>query len=177
MIEMTVEIKRGDILLYYKPENILEGLVQVGEHLEDEDRFENKNTKKTYYHVSIAIDDKFEVGTNGTKVHDKSIDYTQPRDVIRLLASENEIEIAMMYIESFIGQKYDWTLIIDDALRYLTRNLIHLPPSWIVEREKHEKICTTFVEKYLNKLGYTANKGYHESPEDIYFDFRKYLVS
>lgn len=167
---MPRNIEKGDLLFYYKKKNFLifGNLIKFGEFLED------GRQEKTYFHVAIALDDKTLLEADGKTVTKNPIDYEDGFDVYRV--SLPKLDDAIQYALSLEGEKYDWTLIIDDGLKYLTHGFIHLPEEMIDKLEKHMKICSTLAEVYLEQGGFTGKIRDEASPEDVYLPIKQYIV-
>lgn len=171
-------VKAGDVLLYKVPRGhwytkVFEGLIVDGEKLED------GKHKQEYYHIAVAISDKQKIEANGVDVAIDDIEYDGSFDSYTMPFSQEKIEEALEYIKGFQGEPYDWTLIVDDALRYLSDNILHLPLELVAEKEKYEKICSTFAVIYLIKLGLIKQEDIHKyySPEDDYLLIKTFLES
>lgn len=167
-------IRTGDILMYYrptKPHRLVERAIQLGEILEDgiQDR--------EYYHVAIAVDAQTKVEANGVYVAKADIEKNRSFDLFRPPIAHHVRHQAMQTILTMEGQKYDWWLIFDDVLRYISFGLLRLPESFIAEREQTEKICSTLVGRYLRLAGYKHVDKRFPSPEDIYLAVKRYKVS
>lgn len=161
-------VQRGDILMYYGKYTFIDDAIKFGELLED------GSQPKEYYHVAIALSPTEKIEANGIDVTRAPIETTPNLfDYYRLPGSKEQIETSLSFIERFIGEKYDWTLIADDVLMYATDGLIHLPEALIEKRESSEKICSTLGELYMVHRGFISSRRY-DSPEDVYIDIRNF---
>lgn len=159
----------GDILLYRKDPSVFDGLVDEFEEME------YRKQKEYFYHVGIALNNFETIEADGRYVEVNPIDYERA-DIFRPPINQQSINYALGEIRKYIGQSYDWILILDDALRYLTRNLIHLPVRYIRSRERHAKVCSTLVAKYLGYAGWGPLYGLNVSPQDLWFAIKDYEV-
>jgi hypothetical protein len=163
-------IEPGDILLYRKLRN------RNTEFIRFLERIENGPQVREYYHVAIALDSHSKIEANGNKVCIVPIGYGS-FDIFRPPIPPEQRDAALDVIKGLAGEPYDWSLVIDDVLRCLTLNLVHLPVALVQAEELHKKTCTSLVVDYLwvAKWGKTWNL--NVSPEDIYFLVKNYPVS
>lgn len=168
--------KPGDILLYKKSPSILDKFIIDGEILED------GLHHREYYHVAIALDASNKIEAYGKSVRIDAIDYGN-FDAFRPPISHPRIQTALSAVQKFVGQYYDWWLIVDDALRYMTRFIPrvlggpwHLPVSFIKDEERRGKVCSSLVVKYFTAAHWGPKLGRNASPEDIYLAVKDYLV-
>lgn len=159
----------GDILLYRKNPSVFDRLI-----VEFEEK-EHRKQKEYFYHVGIALDSWNTIEADGRYVEVNPIDYERA-EIFRPPISQQSINYALNEIRKYIGQRYDWMLILDDALRYITRNLIHLPIGYIRSTERHAKVCSTLVRRYFFYAGWGLFYGVNESPEDIWLAIKDYEV-
>lgn len=159
----------GDVLLYRKDPSLFDRLVDEFEEAE------RPKQKKYFYHCGIALNQFETIEADGRYVEVNPIDYERA-EIFRPPISQQSINYALSEIRRYIGQRYDWMLIIDDALRYLTRNLIHLPVGYIRSIERHAKVCSSLVAKYFFYSGWEQFYGVNESPEDIWLAVKDYEV-
>lgn len=163
----------GDVLLYPLVgfRHPTEDAISLGEYLEDGPQ------GRYYYHVAIALNDSEKIEADGRYVAIHPIDYGNP-DVFRPPASVIKIGSALWKIRNwFLGQRYDWWLIIDDGLRALSRDYVHLPVAFINSRERHEKVCSSLAAVYLKLLGIKVKKNKRRpwaraTPQDIRLSMR-----
>ncbi len=168
MFEEAVKlIQRGDVLGYYKATTTLEALIQFGERLEDGPH------NREYYHVAVALDNFSKIEADGVKVAINPITSDNGYAIFRLPVSQSKIDQALTKLRGLMGQRYDWVLIVDDGLRYLSkgitgRELLHLPAWFVRRKERTEKICVSVLRKYCNYLHYEpiGNLDTWSSPED-----------
>ncbi len=159
----------GDILLYRKSPSIADRLVEFGERLEDgaQDR--------EYYHVAIALNANDKIEAYGKSVAIHPIDYGN-FDAFRPPIAPRRIGIGLGTIRQYVGQAYDWWLIIDDALRYISRGVFHLPVSFIRSTERRGKVCSSLVVSYFKAAYWGPNLTSNASPEDIWIAVKDYPV-
>lgn len=160
----------GDILLYGKHSGPITHLIDWGEIIED-----GKQSKE-FYHVAIALNEYTKIEADGKNVAIKPIDYGN-FDIYRPPIKKDNINKGLNATRKLIGQPYDWPLIIDDALRYLTKGHVHLPTKWINSLERHMKICSSVAAFYFKYTGWYQSKNWHPSPEDIYLMVKKWPVN
>ncbi len=161
----------GDLLFYYRVKNPYEEAVDVGEY------FELGHQSRYYYHVAIALSSAEKVEADGHFVAKHRLIYNGAFDIFRPPAPYRERGINAILAE--VGERYDWWLDIDDGLRYLTRDRIHLPVEFIRNRERKEKQCVTLALRYLALAGYQApfRLGRNSSPQDVYRAVKKWKVA
>jgi hypothetical protein len=164
-----IQCQSGDILLYRKSPTLFEQLV------EDFEQFEDGRQRYQFYHCGIALDTWNTIEADGRRVNVNPIDY-EKASIFRPPIQNPDINYALGKIRKFIGQRYDWMLILDDAIRYLTHNKIHLPAKYIRSTERHAKVCSTLVARYFYFAGWGAFYGFNESPEDIWLSVKDYEV-
>lgn len=166
---MTTLCRPGDILLYRKKRTLSTDAIELGEWLED------GAESREYYHVAIALDAYRKIEADGRSVAINLIDYGN-FDAFRLPVNKSRRLWALSRIRNFVGQPYDWWLILDDGLRYLTRNKIHLPVHFIVDEERIKKICVSVARKYINYTKWPNRLTRNASPEDIWLLANKWPV-
>lgn len=168
---MSIYIARpGDILMYRHAPNFDTKLIQFGEELED------GCEQDEYYHCAIALNPNTKIEAQGKSVAVDQIDYGN-FDVFRPPLMADQISEGLSAVKECIGQRYDWVLIIDDALRYLTRNLIHLPVRYVKSEERKKKICSSLVALYLDAAGWKKDWSLSVSPEDVYLAVKDWRVT
>ncbi|EPZ47618.1 hypothetical protein [Alicyclobacillus acidoterrestris] len=167
---ITIIILPGDILLYRNPPTFLTHLIDIGEYFEDGQR------SPIYYHVAIALNDKEKIEANGNQVAIAPIDNGGTFDVYRPPILPRNIRDGLSYVKSLEGQRYDWLLIVDDALRYSTHNIVHLPVAMVKRSERYRKICSTVVAEYFRAAHYINLSG-NVSPQDVYLAIADFEVN
>lgn len=104
-------------------------------------------------------------------------------DAFRPPIATSRRDWALAFVKTFEKQPYDWPLIFDDAIRYLTSWIPkwlggpwHLPVVYISNSERIKKICSSLVVRYFNKAKWGPRLTPNASPEDIYIAVRNYAV-
>lgn len=161
--------KAGDILLYEKPPNLDTRLILDGERMED------PGENRYFYHVAIALDVNRKIEAQGATVAIDQIDYGKFA-VFRPPIPESHVKAGIASAMKCVGQKYDWLAIINDALSYLTRGLIHIPDKWVESSERKRKICSSLVADYFKAAQWGPKFGLTVSPEDIYEAVKEWPV-
>lgn len=167
------DIQPGDILLYYRDGGLLsDPLIKLGEVLEDGPQ------SVEYYHCAIALDAKTKIETNGFEpVCVTNIIYDGTFDVFRPPIDQKSRNEALQKVMELQGQHYDWLLILDDAFRFMTFNLIHLPENRINNSERRRKICSTLVAFYFESAKWgELRKWPRPTPEDIWLEVQEFPV-
>lgn len=159
----------GDILLYRRLQTTEVREIDFIERLSD------GSQPYYYYHCAIALDANMQIESNGKTVVTQLI-VDEGFDAFRPPVRTEERNSALELLQRFVGQKYDWILIADDILRAFTHHLIHLPVSLVTSEERHRKICSSLVVRYLNAAGCKTNLNQNALPEDIYFTVKDYQV-
>jgi hypothetical protein len=168
----TLNLQPGDILLYrHFQQNVLaEVAIDIGEVLEDGPQ------PYEYYHVAIALGDAKKIESNTAKVEILPVDEA-PYDAFRPPLSQNQIAVGLGALRNLVNQPYDWWLVADDTLRYLTDNVVHFGERFIQGMETKEKICSTLVSYYFLRAGFGLPKEWPKpSPEDIWLMVKDYPV-
>lgn len=153
----------GDILLYRRVRSIPDALVDIGAILED-------GLQTTiYYHVAIALGPSEQIETDGHTVATHAILYDGSFNVFRPPIDEANRRTGLACVRGFIGQHYDWTLITDDALRDLSRGVLHLPLWYVQSKERKEKVCSSLTVRYFRHAQWAPPRklDINSSPEDI----------
>jgi hypothetical protein len=164
-------IREGDILLYYKGGAWSAPLIDLGEILEDGWQ------KREYYHCAVALDAQQKIETDGYPVKVDNIQYDGSFDLFRPPIPAQDIRRGLDATRQLIGQKYDWLLIVDDALRFTSRGIIHLPRRWIESEERRRKICSSLVVYYLRAAGWHGVRRWPPAtPEDLFLALKDYQV-
>lgn len=163
-------VEAGDILLYRHAPTITTRLIELGEVLED-----GKQSHE-YYHVAIALSSIRKIEANGNRVQIAPVNNGGIYDVYRPPLSSFQIHMGLAHVKAMEGQRYDWLLIVDDALRYLTHNLVHLPVRWVKRNERYMKICSTLAAEYLKAAKFVSDVEFTDntSPEDIWLAVKDY---
>lgn len=161
-------VKAGDILLYGHAPNFETRMIQFGEILEDGIQ------DQEFYHVAIALNALNKIEANGKYVEINPIDYGK-FSIFRPPIDQLNIKKGLDESCQLVGEPYDWLLIFDDVLRYLTHNFIHLPEKWINLQERHKKICSSLVAFYFRKAGWHDSKD-QPNPEDIYLMVKNWRI-
>ncbi|MCF8566926.1 hypothetical protein LLE49_19590 [Alicyclobacillus tolerans] len=162
----------GDILLYRKPfaAYIPDIAIDLGEMLEDGPQ------PKYFFHCAIALNANVKLEADGRRVAVHPIDYGK-FEPYRPPIPRGRREKGLQYVETMEGQRYDWIVDIDDGLRYLTHNHVHLPVRWVQNIERHAKNCSDLVGAYFNKVMWGPKHfGLNTSPEDIWLAVKDYGV-
>ncbi|MFB5192747.1 hypothetical protein [Alicyclobacillus fastidiosus] len=167
----------GDILLYRKYPSIGHDLIIDGEILED------GRQQREYWHVAIALDVKNKIEADGKTVAIHPIDYGN-FDAFRPPIGSRRIDLALSVIRQFVGQGYDWWLIIDDAIRYATKRIPkclggpwHLPAAFIQSEERRAKVCSSLAVAYFNAAVWGPKLDRNASPEDIYLAVKDFPIN
>ncbi len=174
-----IDIRAGDILLYYHSPDLIDRGIDFFEW------FEHPYQPLYFYHAAVALSHDRQIEAF-RHVEIRAIPYTdRPFMIFRPPICDSVIDKGLDHIQRYVGQSYDYTVIVDDALRYVSHNRIHLPVSWIESDERKEKDCSALVVKYLvatrmlkalrsshNNLTLDRNA----SPEDLYILLRSYKV-
>lgn len=150
--------------MYRYAPNLDTRLIQLGELLED-------GRPRPYYHTAIALDVNRKIEAQGKTVAITEIDYGN-FEPFRPPLTRTQIEEGLSVVLADEGEPYDWPLIIDDGLRYLTHNLVHLPVGWITSEERRKKICSSLVVAYFKASGWRPahpkkTLSRNSSPEDV----------
>jgi hypothetical protein len=162
-------IEPGDILLYRKLRNRNTEIIRFLERIEDGPQV------REYYHVAIALNRHWKIEANGKKVSLAPISYGS-FDVFRPPIPPEQRDVALAYVKGLVGEPYDWTLVMDDVLRGLTLNVVHLPALFVQLEELHKKTCTSLVVDYFWVAKWAKTLNLNVSPEDIYFIVKNYPV-
>jgi hypothetical protein len=166
------DIREGDILLYYEGGRRFAPFIEIGEILED------GRQPREYYHAAIALDSRHKIETDGFPVMITNIIYDGSFDVFRPPIPLPDIRRGLYATRQLIGQRYDWLLIIDDALRFLTRGVIHLPRKWVESEERRRKVCSSLVAYYLRAAGWREIQRWPPpTPEDLFLALKDYQVT
>ncbi|MFB5189927.1 hypothetical protein [Alicyclobacillus fastidiosus] len=161
--------QQGDILLFRTLQTLEVREIDWIERLQD------GKQPYTYYHCSVVVDEHTQIESNGKTVRINAIPsggFDAFRPPISLEGRQRGIE----QLTKLVGQTYDWVLIVDDVLRALTHNLLHLPIKFVAREERYRKICSTVVVAYLNAAGWNHGLTLNALPEDIYIVLRNYQV-
>lgn len=159
----------GDILLYRTLHTLGVGAIDIVEELKD------GRQPRLYYHCAIAVDAQSIIESNGRTVLIKQIP-PAGFDVFRPPLAVGAREEGLSCIRALAGQKYDCIVVIDDVLRALTRNLLHLPASVVESQERHRKICSSLVVCYLEASAWHHGLNQNALPEDIYLLLCPYQI-
>lgn len=164
-------VQSGDILLYRVPDHsvLVEDAIKLGGYLADGAQ------RHEYFHAAIALDARDKIECNGGPVQVLPIDYGH-FDVFRPPIPPPKVRGALFATRKWIGKKYDWVLIADDALRALTHNLVYLPVAWVKSEERRRRICSTLVKAYLDAVPW-GNLPPRPIPEDLYILLKYYQVT
>lgn len=169
---MTALVKRGDILLYDVVRTAGEALIDFGEILEDGPHAD------TFYHCAIAVDAANKYEATGKQIAEHPVVYDGSWRLFRPPISPDATARALIADSKLIGEPYDDWLIVDDALRDATHNLIHLPGGFITNRELHSKVCSSFLLYHFHAAGSVLADGLtsNVSPQDWFLRLRRYEV-
>lgn len=166
-----MDVQPGDILLYYKGGGWSAPAIKLGEILED------GLQPREYYHAAVALDAQHKIETNGFPVSITEIIFDKSFDVFRPPIEPEDIQRGLHETLKLIGQKYDWVAIVDDALRFLTQGVFHLPTRWVMSEERRRKICSSMVNYYLWQAGWTGIRRFPPpTPEDLGLALKPYQV-
>ncbi|SFU71405.1 hypothetical protein [Alicyclobacillus macrosporangiidus] len=169
---MVPGIQPGDVLLFRDGTGLLERGIDFFETLEDGPQ------PVMYHHAAIALGDHAKIEAL-LRVEITALADTGNFDVFRPPVDIGRRREALRALRSLQGQRYDYLLILDDALRYATRGVIHLPRRWVESWERRRKICSSLVAYYLRKAGFRSKKLRRwppPSPEDLYLALRHFQV-
>lgn len=157
----------GDILMYRHGNTLDKRLIDFGERLEDGAQ------SPMYYHVAIALGPNLKIEAQGKSVAIDTIDYGN-FDPYRPPLSAAQIHDGLTAVKKCVGQPYDWWLIINDALSYLTHGIVHLPTKWIESEERKSKICSSLAALYFKAAGLGVRWALSVSPEDIFLAVKEW---
>lgn len=63
-------------------------------------------------------------------------------DAFRPPIDQHHIDLGLSTVKKYVGHPYDWWVVIDDGLRYVSRYLIYLPVSFVQPEERKGKVCS-----------------------------------
>lgn len=169
---MLVTAREGDILLFYANPTFEQELIELGERLEDGPQ------PRMYYHCAVATGERRKIEAL-SRVYETSISYDGSFDVFRPSIPLVNVRKGLRYLRGLLGERYDWLLIVDDGLRYLTQSIVHLPKRMVLNNERQRKICSSLVADYLDKAGFRCGlKTYAiPSPQDLAIALQPYQVT
>ncbi|WDL97791.1 hypothetical protein [Alicyclobacillus sp. ALC3] len=156
-------------MLYHKPPNLSTRLIEFGEKLED------PGHAQYFYHVALALGPYYKIEADGKTVAINPIDYGK-FEGFRPPIPPKQRDAALAQVHKLVGEPYDWWLIIDDALKYGTCGVVHLPVRFIKSEERHAKICSSFLRKYFEDAEWGPRERITVSPEDIYLAVKAWPV-
>ncbi|GMA60073.1 hypothetical protein NZD89_10885 [Alicyclobacillus fastidiosus] len=162
--------QQGDILMFRRLQTLEVREIDWIERLKD------GRQPYIYYHCSVVVDENTQIESDGKMVITNTIP-SGGFDAFRPPILPENRQRGVEQVKKLVGQKYDWVLIVDDALRALTHNLLHLPIKFVAREERYRKICSTIVVAYLNAAGWNHGLTQNALPEDIYIVLRNYQVS
>ena len=165
---------RGDILAYHRVGTLGEIAIDFGEALQGGPQPE------FFYHVSIATSPYSQLAAiAGKGVIEYPIVMSDPFAIYRPPIPTKDKIAALSEIERFKGERYDWLLIADDALRMLSRDFVHLPDALVRSEERTHKICSSLVVRYLRYAHFEPSipLSFHSTPQDVAISLRKYRVN
>ncbi|MFX4302959.1 hypothetical protein ACOJUR_12005 [Alicyclobacillus tolerans] len=160
----------GDILFYDRHPDWIDDLIITGERLEDGlHRIEA-------YHVAVALDSYQCVAALARGVSVTPIDYGVIT-ICRPLSQNAQTHQALMWAESKVGTPYGWLGIVDQALRDVSHNLIHLPDALIEWSNQKWPYCSIFATDFLQRAGYEELRDFPPpSPEDLWLELKQFRV-
>lgn len=165
-----MNVQGGDILLYTDHPDWIDRGIQFFERLED------GKHKFMPYHTAVALNSTTQIAAYH-KVEIAPLGYDGPDFLVyRPPITPRRRERALEYVKTFNGEPYDYVAIVDDALRYSTHNLLHLPVRWVDSVERHAKVCSSLVADYFNEAIFPGDWGPNTSPLDIYLAVKDYRV-
>jgi hypothetical protein len=162
-------VEPGDILLYRKLRNRKTESIKFIQRLKDGPHV------REYYHVAIALDKQSKIEANGKVVTIEPVNDEQC-DVFRPPIPPQQRNSGIDYMKRLAGEPYDWWLVTDDILRYVTHDVIHLPVGFVQAEERNKKICTSLVVQYFSAAKWGPKLSPNVSPEDIYLLVKKYEI-
>lgn len=167
-----IQVLPGNILLYDEVRTAGEALIDFGEILEDGPR------ANTFYHCAIALNGTRKLEADGKSIVDNPIVYDGAWRLFRPPISPAATLRALDADRKLVGEKYDDWLIIDDALRDATHNVLHLPGGFITYKELHEKVCSSYLLYHFRAAGSALADGFtaNVSPQDWYLRLQRYEV-
>lgn len=151
--------KEGDILLYYGDPNIIDEGIQWFERLED------PGDDIYVYHCAIAVS-AFEKIEADRRVEERAITLERPFIVCSPPIPKGRVDVALGKLRAkMLGKVYGYVLILDDALRYLSGNRIHLPERLM--KRFREPDCSWLVALFWRFALWGPKLGRNVSPQDI----------
>ncbi len=165
---------RGDILAYHRVGTLDEIAIDFGEYLQDGPQ------REFVYHVSIAVSPYSQLAAiAGKGVIEYPIMMSDPFAVYRPPIPMKDKIAALNEVERFKGERYDWLLIADDALRMLSRDFVHLPDALVRSEERTHKICSSLVVRYLRYAHFKPSVplNFLSTPQDVAIALRKYRIN
>lgn len=151
--------KEGDILLYYGDPNYIDRGIQWFEQIED------PGDDIYVYHVAIAVS-AFEQIAADRRVELRPITLERAFIVCRPDIPKGRVDVALGKLRAkMLGKVYGYMLIVDDALRDISRNRLHLP-KWFMRLFRGPD-CSWLAALFWRFALWGPKLGRNVSPQDI----------
>lgn len=161
----------GDVLLYDRSNSFTARAIDAGEVLEDgpEDR--------EFHHSAIALDPFYKIEADGKHTEIKPIDYGMFA-TFRPPYDRKKLPVALDWArKTQVGRLYGWIGIVDQILRMLTRNRVHMPRWFIQWTNKLWPYCSPLSTNIMIRAGYNGVLPWPPpTPQDIYHGVKQYEV-
>ncbi|QQE80942.1 hypothetical protein [Alicyclobacillus sp. SO9] len=170
----------GDILVYSDAKNDIDRLIQFGEECI---RHNKERGQPIAFHVAVALGAFHKIEAIASGVTIDLIDYRQC-SVFRPPYNRTKMERALIWAARQKGKLYGWVGDMDQALRDLTFNRVHLPRAFIQWADKKWPYCSYFDAGFMVRAGYNdmVSKEYQipkwppPDPEAIFLLVRRWPV-
>jgi len=166
---MTLWAHPGDIILYEKPRDVLEELIEDGERMED------GTHKRWFYHVAIALG-PYDMLEAISRVSISPLDYHNCV-ICRPPYDRTKIHAALRWGKKREGRLYGYIGVVDQALRDLTHDRLHMPKSFIEWMNSRWPYCSVLTSAIARKAGFKQIRQWPPpDPEAVWEAVKNYVV-
>lgn len=161
----------GDLLFYFRVDDVGEALIIAGEDLEEH------SAGPWPWHVAIALDawSKIEADGRTTAIH--PIDYHNCVVCRPPYPNTQKLNKELGWARKQIGRLYGWIGVIDQGLRDISGGRLHLPRWFVTRVDKLMPFCSTLAQSVTWRSGWHAVVAYPPpSPADVWKAAKRYAV-
>jgi len=159
--------REGDILMYFRSPNAIDLGIDLFEW------FKRHGDPTYFYHTSVAVDCRDQIEA-ARRIRISPITTADTYLIFRPPVPQQDVRNALGKLRKRIGQRYGYLLIIDDALKYLSRDRVHLP-DWLMTHY-HLDDCSALVAEYFGYAQWGPELGRSASPQDVWRAVRRWPV-
>lgn len=159
----------GDILVYFRDPTTLQRLIITGEEMED------GKHKIEAFHVAVALDAFTQIAALGRGI--TILPMESGIAICRPPYDSTKVPSALAWARSRVHTPYGWIGILDQALRDLTHDRVHLPAKFMRWVNRKWPYCSVFDAQIVRRAGWNGIRRWPPpDPETVWEAVKQYRV-